>query len=130
MLERLQARWHEHNATHFGGALAEIPIHLSGRLTRRLGQLNYCRQTGRALEIVLSRRFTRRHPWADVDETLLHEMVHQWQAQTGRPVDHGREFRRKAREVGITPRAVAELGGDRPSERAAAMPRGHRPATS
>jgi hypothetical protein len=44
-----------------------------------------------------------------VEETLLHEMVHQWQAETGQPVDHGRAFRRKAREVGITPRAVADL---------------------
>jgi hypothetical protein len=107
MLERLRARWHEHNAAHFGAALTEIPIHLSGRLRRRLGQLNYCSRTGRALEIVMSRRFTHRQPWAEVDETLLHEMVHQWQAQTGRRVDHGEEFRRKAREVGITPRAVA-----------------------
>jgi hypothetical protein len=32
--------------------------------------------------------------------------VHQWQAETGRPVDHGTEFRRKARQVGITPRTV------------------------
>jgi hypothetical protein len=110
MLEKLRVRWHEHNAAHFDGALNEIPIHLSGRLKRRLGQLNYCNRTGRALEIVMSRRFTRRHPWAEVDETLLHEMVHQWQAETGRPVDHGREFRRKAREVGIRPRAVAEGG--------------------
>jgi predicted SprT family Zn-dependent metalloprotease len=50
-----------------------------------------------------------RGPWADVEETLLHEMVHQWQAESGRRVDHGREFRRKAREVGISPRAVADL---------------------
>ena len=49
----------------------------------------------------------RRHAWAEVEETLLHEMVHQWQAETGRAVDHGAEFRRKAREVGGVPRAVA-----------------------
>jgi hypothetical protein len=42
----------------------------------------------------------------EVLDTLLHEMVHQWQDETGRPVDHGREFRRKAREVGIEPTAV------------------------
>ena len=28
-------------------------------------------------------------------------MVHQWQDETGRPIDHGRAFRAKAREVGI-----------------------------
>jgi hypothetical protein len=36
-------------------------------------------------------------------------MVHQWQAETGRPVDHGREFRRKARELGIEPLARRRL---------------------
>ena len=27
---------------------------------------------------------------------MLHEMVHQWQAETGLPVDHGPLFREKA----------------------------------
>jgi hypothetical protein len=35
-------------------------------------------------------------------DTLLHEMIHQWQDETHRPIDHGRAFRAKAREVGIT----------------------------
>jgi hypothetical protein len=33
--------------------------------------------------------------------TLLHEMVHQWQDETGRAIDHGAGFRAKARDVGI-----------------------------
>jgi hypothetical protein len=41
--------------------------------------------------------------------TLLHEMVHQWQAETGHAVDHGRSFRAKAREVGIAPGARREV---------------------
>ena len=41
--------------------------------------------------------------------TLLHEMVHQWQHETGRPVDHGTEFRAKCREVGITPAARRDV---------------------
>jgi hypothetical protein len=108
-LAKLAARWHELNAMHFGGSLREIPIGLSGRMRRRLGHLVYDRATSAAVEIVLRRRFVHRAPWGQVEETLLHEMVHQWQAETGRAVDHGREFRRKAREVGITPRAVADL---------------------
>ena len=32
---------------------------------------------------------------AEVEHTLLHEMVHQWQAETGLPVDHGPLFRRE-----------------------------------
>ena len=108
-LAKLRARWHELNAQHFEGTLGEIPIGLSGRMRRRLGQLVYSRSTGRPIEIVMQRRLVHRGRWADVEETLLHEMVHQWQAETGRPVDHGTDFRRKARAVGISPRAVADL---------------------
>jgi hypothetical protein len=36
---------------------------------------------------------------------LLHEMVHQWQAESGLRIDHGRTFRQKAREVGVMPAA-------------------------
>jgi hypothetical protein len=49
-----------------------------------------------------------------VEHTLLHEMVHQWQAENGLPVDHRGGFRRKAREVGILPaarRPVRPRGG-------------------
>ena len=47
----------------------------------------------------------KRHGWDEALHTLLHEMVHQWQDETGRPLDHGAGFRRKAREVGIIPAA-------------------------
>jgi hypothetical protein len=59
-----------------------------------------------------------------VEHTLLHEMVHQWQAETGVPVDHGPTFRRKARQVGVLPGAKRSLRGS-PVQPAA--PRG-RPA--
>ena len=60
--------------------------------------------------IVISRRLLKQHPWRDVEETLLHEMVHQWQAESALPVDHGTGFRRKARAVGIEPSARRHLG--------------------
>jgi len=94
------------NQRHFEGQLGEIPIRLSSRMRTRLGELRLDPRTGMAVSITLSRRHMRRDGsdlWRD---TLLHEMVHQWQAETGRPVDHGREFRLKARAVGIDPRAV------------------------
>jgi hypothetical protein len=56
-------------------------------------------------EIVISRRHIRRHGWDEAVLTLLHEMVHQWQDESGLKVDHGRPFRRKARAVGIVPKA-------------------------
>lgn len=110
-LTRLQTRWQELNAQHFGGALASIPIGLSSRMRRRLGELVYDRSTSRPVRIVISRRLLKRYPWRDVEETLLHEMVHQWQAETGAKVDHGTGFRRKALEVGIVPRAVVPAPG-------------------
>lgn len=106
LLARLGALRAELNAVHFEGQLPDIPIRLSARMRRRLGEVRLERQSGRAVAIGLSRRHVTRDPWPEVRDTLLHELVHQWQAETGRPVDHGREFRQKAREVGIQPRAV------------------------
>ena len=40
-------------------------------------------------EIVISRRHIRRHGWPEALETLLHEMVHQWQDERRHPIDHG-----------------------------------------
>jgi hypothetical protein len=104
LLHRLEALHRELNQRHFAGSLSEIPIRISGRMKRRLGELSVDNKTGRASEIALSRRHLNRHPWAEVEHTMLHEMVHQWQAESGFPVDHGSHFRRKAREVGVLPR--------------------------
>ena len=76
----------------------------------RLGHYVWRGQATRGAEIVISRRHIRREGWDEAVHTLLHEMVHQWQDERGLPVDHGREFRRKARAVGIIPRARRELG--------------------
>jgi hypothetical protein len=105
LLHRLEALHRELNARHFGGLLPEIPIRLSSRMKRRLGELTVDDRTGQAAEIALSRRHIDRHPWAEVEHTLLHEMVHQWQAENGFPVDHRARFRRKAQEVGVLPQA-------------------------
>ena len=78
------------------GCWGACPIRLSGRMRTRLGELSVDLRTGRPMEIAISRRHIARHPWAEVEHTLLHEMVHQWQAETGLPVDHGAAFRRKA----------------------------------
>lgn len=106
-LARLQALHADLNARWFGGGLAPIPIEISGRMRRKLGHYEP-RAIGTPV-IAISRRHLRRDGWATVGATLLHEMVHQWQDQAGLPVDHGPGFRRKAREVGIEPRAIAIL---------------------
>jgi SprT-like family len=105
LLHRLETLHRELNDRHFGGQLSEIPIRLSSRMKRRLGELSVDGRTGKAAEIALSRRHISRHPWAEVEHTMLHEMVHQWQAENGFPVDHRARFRRKAQEVGVLPQA-------------------------
>jgi hypothetical protein len=109
LLHRLE-RMHERlNAAHFGGRLRAVPFRISSRMQIRLGEVELERRTGRVLEIAVSRRHLR-HGWAAVEETVLHEMVHQWQAETGQPVDHGPGFRRKAEEVGVVARAKRRVG--------------------
>jgi len=109
-VDRLVAMHRVLNLKHFDGSLATIPIRVSDRMRSRLGELRGAR-AGAPPIIVISGRHIRRHGWDAVADTLLHEMVHQWQAEQGHPLDHGREFRRMAREVGIVPRAVADLRG-------------------
>jgi hypothetical protein len=112
LLHRLETLHRELNAQHFGGRLGDIPIRLSGRMRSRLGELEVDLKTGGPNEIVISRRHIARHPWSEVEHTLLHEMVHQWQAEMGLSVDHGPAFRRKAREVGVLPAAKRRVGGE------------------
>jgi hypothetical protein len=109
-LVREFAEWHRHyNERHFGSALRSIPIRVSGRMRTRLGQYTAASAGGEPAEIAISRRHIRRHGWAEALHTLLHEMVHQWQAEAGMAIDHGPLFRAKARAVGIAPHARREI---------------------
>lgn len=97
---RLTAAHTALNAERFGGQLRPVSIRVSRRLKSRLGYYRVATREEPA-EIVISRRHLRRHGWAEAIATLVHEMVHQWQDESGGPVDHGRAFRAKAREVGV-----------------------------
>jgi len=108
ILDRLGSIHRRLNNLWFGGALRPISFRLSGRMKTRLGEVTL--SGGKPVEIAVSRRHLRRDGWQEVEQTVLHEMVHQWQAELGHPVDHGPRFRAKAREVGIEPRAVTEAG--------------------
>ncbi len=104
------AAWHARlNVEHFGGALATVPIRVSRRMRSRLGHYSVATPDGESAEIAISRRHIRRHGWDEAVHTLLHEMVHQWQDERGLAIDHGAAFRRRAREVGITPAACRDL---------------------
>jgi len=105
-LARALAEAHERlNVLHFGGSLCDVPVRVSRRLQTRLGHYTAASPTGDTPEIVIGYRHVRRHGWEEALHTLLHEMVHQWQDETGQAVDHGAAFRAKARELGITPAA-------------------------
>jgi hypothetical protein len=122
-LARKLEEWHARlNAEYFGGTLAAVPVRVSRRMKSRLGHYTAGgrvdgwtggqgqRKADVAGEIAISWRHVRRHRWEEVVHTLIHEMVHQWQDETGLPIDHGPRFRAKARDVGIdaaAKRAVA-----------------------
>jgi hypothetical protein len=110
LLHRLEEMHRRLNHEYFGGLLGPIRFRLSARMRTRLGELAVDRKSRKPTEIALSRRHLRAHGWAEVEHTVLHEMVHQWQAETGLEIDHGPGFRKKAKSVGIVPSAVRDLG--------------------
>jgi hypothetical protein len=103
LAERLRAAHADLNRERFDGTLRTVAIRVSRRMRSRLG--HYSPGGVGAQEIAIARRHARRDGWASVVDTLVHEMVHQWQRETGRPVAHDRDFRQKSRAVGISPRA-------------------------
>ncbi len=109
MAARLTLLHAQLNLEHFGTVLVPLEIQVSRRLARRLGHYTPRAHNGGCGEIVISRRHVRRDGWPEAIHTLLHEMVHQWQDETGRPVDHGPGFRAKCRAVGIEPAATRML---------------------
>lgn len=109
MLERLRRAYESYNLEKFDGTLSAAPIRVSRRMKSRLGHYIHRGPSGGGAEIVISRRHIRRHGWTEATDTLLHEMVHQWQDEAGLPVDHGRTFRAKARSVGISPLARRDV---------------------
>jgi hypothetical protein len=109
LIERLVRLHQILNERHFGGALSSLPLRLSDRMQSRLGEFQAPGE-GHGAAIVLSHRHLRRDGWPAAAETLLHEMIHQWQHETGLPLDHGTAFRRKAKALGISPAATVPAG--------------------
>jgi len=109
VLRELVKAHRHYNRRLFGGRLGEIGIRISGRMRSRLGQYTAESPYGEPAEIAIGRSHLRKHGWEEVLHTLLHEMVHQWQAESGYEIDHGPTFRAKAVEVGIAPHARREL---------------------
>lgn len=103
LVARLRAAHAELNRERFDGALGPVAIRVSRRMRSRLG--HYSPGGATPPEIAIGRRHVRRDGWPSVLDTLAHEMVHQWQHETGRSLAHDRDFREKARASGIAPQA-------------------------
>lgn len=97
------------NASKFSGELGDIRIRVSRRMKSRLGHYSWRQPDGSGSEIAIGSRHIRRDGWDEAVHTLLHEMVHQWQDERGLKVDHGREFRAKARAIGIAAKARRDV---------------------
>ncbi|GAC1651220.1 MAG: hypothetical protein NVS4B3_11430 [Gemmatimonadaceae bacterium] len=108
-VDALMGAHRRYNAEHFGGALADLPIRVSRRMRSRLGHYTARGRDGELAEIAISASHLSAHGMTEALHTLLHEMVHQWQDETGRPLDHGSTFRAKADQVGIAPVARRNL---------------------
>ncbi len=94
----------------FDGSLSTVDFRISNRMRRRLGEVTLDSSTGSLKEMAISRLHIERDSWEEVRKTVQHEMIHQWQAENGMPVDHGRTFRSKAKEIGVVPFATRKLG--------------------
>lgn len=103
-IERLIEEFRRVNAAHFGGALPEVPVYLSGVMRRRNG--HFC---AHPLEIVISRRLCTHAAPGESEQTMRHEMIHLWQHAQGKKPDHGPEFRAWARTLDVHPRATRRV---------------------
>ena len=109
LARKLSQLHRELNLRHFQGALSRVPLRISRRMRRKLGELTLDAGSELPIEITIAHAHMQQDAWREVEHTLLHEMIHQWQAESGLPVDHGATFRRKARAVGVAPRAVRSI---------------------
>ena len=109
-LGRLYVVYHEANERHFAGLLPALPIRIEK--AARPGKVEtqaylWCDDfTGQPRYIIMDERTALGADWPTVRATLIHEVIHVWQAVQGRKVSHDAAFRAKAKELGISERAV------------------------
>ncbi|MCA1806505.1 MAG: SprT-like domain-containing protein [Actinobacteria bacterium] len=92
------------NKTFFNDSLNlnAIQFKISSRMTKTLGVFKV--RNGQQSITLSTLLFNQKEEWVT---TLVHELVHAWQWQTGKPLDHGWSFKQKAREIySIAPEVV------------------------
>lgn len=118
--EYLRALYLHLNRTRFGGCLpANLPLRLSSRMKRRLGQMRgQVLDGGRTVvEIALNEDLMLEGNGGERVDTLLHEMAHaaDWLTEGGR--GHGTSWKSWARRVGCVDRACTHAEIRRRSDR-------------
>mgnify|MGYP001558762152 FL=1 len=95
-VEALEALLDRLNRVHFGGRLKPPRLVFSGRMRSAAGMADY-----RDWAIRVSVAYHEHHGWErELEDTLLHEMIHLWLRQRGRPSGHTPEFRALAAAMG------------------------------
>lgn len=113
-----RAMWDYFNVSLFGGALRPVILNFS-RAANSLGffaPLRWEHNDQTTHEISLNPAYLKRRPARDVASTLVHEMVHLWQQDNGKPGRrgyHNEEWARKMDEIGLAPSSTAAPGGKR-----------------
>ncbi|MHB1551799.1 MAG: SprT-like domain-containing protein [Vulcanimicrobiaceae bacterium] len=105
----LQLLFAELNNYFFNGEAPACRIRYNARFSNSAGRITY---GARPLLIELSPKHLREHPEA-LRETLLHEMIHAWLYDRKRDTGHGRAFKKKMRECGLTS-VYHDLGSAKP----------------
>lgn len=116
----LQAAFDHFNQVLFDGALPPCLITLQ-RERNTHGYYSNSRFVGRASgelvdEIAMNPSYFAIQPIRETLQTLVHEMVHQWQAHFGKPGRgryHNQEWAAKMEAVGLMPSSTGQPGGKR-----------------
>lgn len=109
-LDRLRYRWSEANQRQLGGALRPAVLTIDVHSHAVLGRWH--RQVR---EISISEAHILRDPWHEVEQTLYHEMAHQYADEVLQAWDeraHGPAFAEACRRLRIEARASQRRGAD------------------
>jgi hypothetical protein len=96
----INAKFDEFNKTYFSGEIKKVfPIVVS-RTTRQLGHVTYNRATLAVSKFAISGAFNWEGFEKNLDETILHEMIHVYEAQIlMKTPDHSTNFIKKMNEI-------------------------------
>lgn len=109
----LYALYHEVNQLRFGMLLPPIFIYLNPIKRRKKdaegAELAHTWQddyTGQPRAVELAEDHALKSSWADVSETMKHEIIHVWQCAMGWSMAHDSRFRAMAKRLGCSGRAT------------------------